>query len=159
MHLIDEDFKPIVSPKNNKGYSEFLFWEYNATKRRFGLTKQDTWFMIHSDAYRISVGKYMIDLPVNHYLLIGDFDAGLDFIKMDEVIGRDFQVLTFNADLEPDSWQLVDLKILGIKTDFRTAYPQTKKPVAIHLGDNKAIMVSSVDAYSKMSELSFGDIV
>lgn len=159
MHLIDENFQPILRPKQDKTYPDCLYWEYNPNKKKFVLTRQDQWTMIHSDAYTISIGKYTLDLPVNHYLTIGDFDGGIDFIRIDEVIGRDFQVFVFTTELEDDIWMLQDLKVKQLKKDIRVAYPQTKRPVAVHLGDNKAVLVSNIDQYSKMGDLSFGDIV
>lgn len=161
MHLLDHDFAPIARPDIGKTYSDYPFWEYNAQKRSFILTRIDTWSMIQSPAYIIGIGKYKITLPANHYLLIGDIDAGIDFIKMDEMLSREFDVFVFNSDMEPDSWTLQPLKILDYKQEVQVPYPQTKKPVAVSLSetDKRAIMVATVDPYSKMRELSFGDII
>lgn len=159
MHLIDHDFQPILRPEVGKTYADYPFWEYNPLKKRFILVRLDAWSMIQSPGYHVAIGKHKITIPVNHYVLIGDVDAGIDFIKMDEILSREFDVLTFSQNLEDDSWGLEPLKVLGYTEEMTLPYPQTKKPVAVHLGGERAIMVTTVDQYSKMGTLSFNDIV
>jgi len=173
MHLIDENFKPLDINKNGMDFSHLKFWEYqllaktyktkdgeeHTTPPHFMLSYCEKWSMIFSPAYVLGIGKHQLILPVNFYLLIADLDAGIDWIRADEVIGRDFEVFTFASDLESDSWVLRDLKVLDRIDEVGIAYPHTKRPVVVNLGNNIACMVSIVDNYSKMNKLSFGDII
>ncbi|MGI0069590.1 MAG: hypothetical protein ACREAN_04965, partial [Nitrosopumilaceae archaeon] len=101
MHLIDENFQPLITPVPGKSYSDTLYWEFQPQKKtyrnsnghkyikqpHFSLVKNERWVQTESEAYELSIGKNHLILPVNYYLLIGDFDAGLDFIRADEVLG------------------------------------------------------------------------
>ncbi len=173
MQLINENFTPIEVKQEGMDFSGLMFWEFqllaktyktkdgqeHTTPPHFMLSKNEKWSMIFSPAYVVGIGKYKLILPVNFYLMIGDLDAGIDWIRIDEVIGRDFEVFTFASNLESDSWVLRDLRVLDRIDEIGVAYPHTKRPVVVHLGDNAAVMVSIVDNYSKMNKLSFGDII
>lgn len=161
MKLIDKDFKAI---KLRKGQSinDLHYWEYRMypekqkEQRGFYLTFSPTWNIITSNAYILQVGKEKIQVPASHYVMIGDLDGGLDFIKLDEVLGRPFEAFTLSSDFESDSWMLKDIKVCGYRKDCRIPYPDTKGIVPVLCG-NRALLVSTVDMYNKLGGYSFSD--
>lgn len=113
---------------------------------------------IVTDVMVLDIGGMVVRLPENMHLLIGDFDGGLDVIRLDELIGRDFDAVVVNADFAEDSMQLMPIRVIGVERhEVRT--PMVHSPYPVALGDNKAILVSTTDIYSDVSKLAFSDIV
>jgi len=157
MMLINDNYKKI---KNlNECRETQMFWLFDLDEKDFFLKTVQTWYSLKSDAYVLSIGKYELEIPTNYYLLIGDYDAGLDCIPPDEIVGRDFQAFVFSNDFEQDSWELMDIKRKGYKHDREFELPFTKKPFPVMIDDNKAVLISSTDMYSKIKNLGFSDFI
>lgn len=162
MKLIDENYEAFSCMGDCT--DELLnknFWEYSVKEQDFFLKSQPIWTGANLPAYRVRIGKNTTILPESYYVTIGDYDGGIDFIKMEEVVGREFEVIVFNKTLDADSWILEPLTIEGYEDNIQVniPYKNTKNPLPVALGNRYAILVSNVDLYSKMGSFSFADII
>lgn len=162
MQLLNEHYQPITN-QEDINIANNHFWEYRYSPkvecRGFYLIHKTTWNEICGGSYLIQIGREVIEIPVNFHILIADWDGGLDCLKVDEICGRHFEAFTVSNTLESESWILKDLRVIGFNEESRIAYPNTRKPVAVSAGEGRAIVVSPVDIYNKISSYSFRDIV
>ena len=157
MKLIDENYNEITTMSDTRVAN--LFWHYDIEHKDFFIRTCPVWYNITSDAYKVKIGKDIISIPYNYYILIGDFDGGLDCISPDEIIGREFQAFTFANNLEDESWILEDIKIVGYEEDVVFVTPFVKGFFPILTSDKRAILVSSTDMYMKIKDMTFSDIL
>ena len=154
MKLIDEKYQAV-----EKYTTDQLFWIYDFKQHDFFLKTCLLWHNIKSDAYIIEIGKGVLSIPFNYFMMIGDYDGGLDFISPDEIVGREFEAFTFSKDFSEASWELTKLKIIGYEENQNFVLPFIKYPFPVSINDTKAILVSNNDLYNKIKETSFGDIL
>ena len=157
MKLINESYGEIESLEDNTITN--LFWHYDISKKDFFIMTCKVWYNITSDVYLIKIGNHTIRVPYNYYILIGDYDGGLDCITPEEIVGRDFQAFTFSNTLEDESWTLDEIKIVGYEEDVTFVSPFIKGLYPILISDNRAIMISSTDMYQKIKDFTFSDIL
>lgn len=138
---------------------DFFHWEYVIKEKDFFLTWSSAWQKIRGAAYELCIGKESIVLPANYYLMIGDVYGELDWIKVDEIIGRQFEAFVMSNRFDQDAWQIESVQITDHHDDYVSMFPQTRNPVPVLVGDRKAILVSPVDLYNKMSQYIFNDVV
>jgi len=156
MRLINEVYKPIDDLTNS--YSH-LFWLYLPDRVDFFLRRYDTWYNLHTETYILRIDGHDIRVPANFFMVIGDYDAGLDTITPDDICGREFEVLTFNLDMEPDSWLLKKVTVVGHEDESLFQLPFTKNAYPVAYSDERAILISSVEIYGKIKNLTFSDII
>lgn len=154
MKLIDEKYQSVT-----KYTTEQLFWIYDFKQHDFFLKNCLLWHNIRSDAYIIEIGRGILTIPFNYFMMIGDYDGGLDFISPEEVVGREFQAFTFSMNFSESSWDLTRLKIVGYEEDQNFVLPFIKYPFPVSIGNNSAVLVSNSDLYNKLKETSFNDIL
>lgn len=157
MNLINENYKPLIDTDENIVNNHF--WYYSNEEKDFFLTEVMVWQNVSGGAYIAEIGNREIIIPENYHVIIGDIDSGLDAIKMAEVIGRTFEVMTFNIDMEENSWLLEEMTIKGYVEEHEFMFPFLNKMIPVCLGNKRAILVSSNDFYSKLKRMSFGDVV
>lgn len=159
MNFISQDYKPINLESGMKP-QDVMYWAYRIApesekhRRGYVLTTTDIWRMVDVPSYSIKIGTNVVDIPANHYIVIADLDRGIDFIRMDEIVGRPFEALTISPQL--DGWGIKDFTVVGYKEDSHIPYPENKTIIPILIG-NRAILVSSVDHYNKVSSYTFTD--
>lgn len=157
MYLLDENHNSI---KNLDSYIENqYFWIYNFKDTDFYLKNCTLWQNLKSDAYTLQIGKESITLPFNYYIMIGDYDIGLDFITPEEIVGREFDAFVFSNTFDPQSWELVSMKITGYEHDMSFRVPYVKQPFPVALGERTSILVSNSDMYNKIKDLGFTNVV
>lgn len=135
------------------------FWYFDIDKKDFFLRPAQNWFDLKSDAYTIKIWDHTIKIPTNYYLIIGDYDAGLDAITPYEVVGRQFEVFMYKTSLEADSWTFEPFKIVGYEKNYNFTLPDIKHLISVGVSDTKAIFISEKDQYNKLKNLSFSDII
>lgn len=164
MYILDQDYKPIENI-DEKAKIDYHFWVFDRREIKgeyvddFYLKCCNFWFTMKADAYRLQVGKDEVVLPANYFMLIADISGGLDAIKPDEIVGRDFDVLMFNRTLDEGSWTLEPVKVIGFEEDYSYVYPEINSPFPVLVGENSAIMISQSDMYKKVKDLAFADII
>ena len=114
---------------------------------------------MRTETYLLEVNGAVFRMPANFFLIIGDYDGGLDTIPPYEIIGRDFDVMTFSQELTEDSWSLDRVKVVGYEEDCEFQIPFTKHPLPIAIDAHRAILVSQHDVFNKLKRLDFGDII
>lgn len=155
MNLIGEDYKALP---NDERIIKKHFWMFYIKEKDFYLKRMRAWHHIETDAYRLKIGKNTVDIPTNYYVMIGSVYGDLDWIKVDELIARDFEVFLMSNDLEMGTWMIEDVSVVSyVETEIM--YPKAKNPIPIMVGDNYSMLVSPIDLYNKMSGYSFVDII
>lgn len=158
MKLINQYYEAITEEQvlNEK---ETMFWEYNINETDFFLKSSLKWYNLKTDVYVLKILEELIYVPANYYIIIGDYDKGLDTIKPLEIVGREFSVLTFSAQLKSNSWELHDLEPVGYEEDYNFVLPDVKAPFPIIVTEKKAILISEKDVYNRLKYLTFSDIL
>lgn len=155
MRLIGEEYKPIPEDEYVVNHH---FWVFDVSERDFFLKYKPHWQSIRTVGFELEVEGGTTVIPANFYILIGDVEGRLDWLKVDEAISREFEAFVITPDFQKDTWQILPLKIINAeKREFR--FPYIKNPVPVYIENNKSIMVSQVDLYNKMSSFNFVDIV
>jgi hypothetical protein len=157
MNLIDENSK--VVDKNDKGNSENLFWVYDLNETDFFLKKTDKWINLSTDSYVINIKGNEIEIPVNYYIIIGDYDGGLDTIRLSEIVGRPFDAFVLDTSLKKGSWSLENISIVGYKQNSNFIIPSIRALYLISISDKKCIIISEKEIYNKLKHLSFSDFL
>ena len=157
MNLLNKNYKPTNSENIRIKGDEF--WYFDIESKDFFLKTTLDWFDLKTDAYVIEVSGKRISIPTNYYMIIGDYDGGLDSIAPFEIIGRQFDLFIYNTTLEANSWSFEPLKIVGYEKNVNFTLPNIKHLISISISDTKAIFVSEKDMYNKIKTLSFTDII
>lgn len=155
MFVIDENYKPVETIETDST----MYWAWILDKRDFFLRPIDVWQRIVSEAYQLQIGKHTVWIPSNWYLLIGDFDSGLDTIKIDEICYRDFDAFVMHTKFLSGSGVLEPIKILNYDHEKEFIVPFTDTPLPIAISKEKAIIVSNKDLYFKINDMTPHDII
>lgn len=154
MLLINENYGPLMD--QTIGNEDKFYWEYDLQKEDFFLRRSLLWYSIKTDCYTIEVNGKTVNIPFNFHMLIGDFDSGLDAIKPEEIVGRSFDLVTFNSRLTSSSIRLVPMRIVGYKHGLSFMLPQTKNLLMVYVSEETSILVSQTDFFGKIKNISFG---
>lgn len=156
MKLLDVNYEPF---ENIDGDINQMFWVYDTNLKDFMLRDCNVWFNVKSDVYILDIEGNKIAVPETYSIIIGDVEVGIDVITPAEIVGREFDVMTINSNLEAGSWSLSHMKVVGFESNADIIFPYTKLPVPVVISDSKVIMVSSDDCYNKIKKLDFADFV
>lgn len=153
MKLLDVEYKHIVEPE-----SDTHFWYYCPERADFFVTESNFWQEMTCNAYVLDFDGHHVYIPEQYYILIGDYDSGLDTIKAMEIAGRDFDVFCFDNKLNEHRWPMERIKVVGYEEDVSFEIPMINKPFPILVDNNRSIIVSRTDLYSDMKNKGFGDL-
>lgn len=156
MYVIDQEYNPIKNIP--QAGDDRYFWIYDAEQRDFFLHRSYAWFSLRCDAYVLQIGKDHVNIPTGYHIVIGDIDGGLDSVTPDEIVGRDFDVLTFSRTLDEGSWELKPITVTGYVKNHTFVYPNMNSPFPVVVGERHAMLLSSTDLYKKVGNLGFADI-
>lgn len=159
MNLINEKYEGIIKSDYSNRNKNQMFWVYNPIEEDFFLKTCLIWQNIKTDTYEVKIGDDVISLPFNYYIIIGDYDSGLDCICPEEITGRNFQAFTFSNNIDENSWILKDIKIVGVKEDIDFVIPFVKGIFPVLLSDKRAVLVASSDCYNKIKDISMADLI
>lgn len=118
-----------------------------------------SWDMITTDLYQFKVSDRAVSVvPSGFYLMVADIYGALDWILIDEAIGRPVDALVISKDMK--SWSLCPLDLVGCEVG--TIYwPMTKNAIPVSqsaAGDNIFILSKS-DQYSATKDRSVDMVV
>lgn len=130
---------------------------YNPAARDYFTHFCIDWYEAKMQAYTIDIDGSLITIPSNYQIVIGDFHGGLDVIKPEEAIGREFDAIVFHKDFVPDSWQLRPMSVVNV-SEKTFVTPRSAYPIPLGISENKAILTSERDIYAQLKYLTFGDI-
>lgn len=156
MKLLDHNYEPF---ENEKGDINKMFWLYDTKQLDFMLRDCNVWFNVKSDCYIININGQNIYVPESYNIVIGDVDVGVDTISPTEIVGRDFDALTFTNKLDAGSWSLDPIKVVGFEENVDIIFPYTKLPVPVFTSEDRVMLISSDDCYSKIKDLEFSDFI
>jgi hypothetical protein len=148
----------LISDVTNESEGQRI-WVYDIDERDFFFREVNNWFDLKADAYVLQIEDATFYVPLSYYILIGDYDVGLDVITPAEIVGRKFEAFVFNKNLEPDSWALDDIRVVGYDNNHSFILPDIKGLVPVAISNKKAIMICEKDVYNKLKNLSFADII
>jgi len=157
MYLIDKNFDKIEFEKDL-----FVdFWNFDFSQEAFMLEKSVSHWEMDTDTCDIQVGNHIVTLPVNFFIVIGDYETGLDCIKPEEIVGREFDVLTIGSKMERESWELEPMKVVGFTHQDKVLIPHHKKKCMypVYLSDKKFILVAVKDIFHSIKTYGFNDII
>lgn len=157
--LINENYEPLYNTEDN---IEEYFWLYDFQQQDYFLTKRSSWYSQKTNVFKLLIdNRHIVKIPETFYILIAEVEQSrIDWIQVDEIISREFEVFTIPATLDTNTWQILSFHIIGHEEDYHYYYPYIKNPVTpIHIGNNKAILVSNKNLYYKMKKFSFTEII
>lgn len=156
MYLIDENYTKIETFDDTKSK---LFWTFDTEVSDFFLKSCLLWQNVTSDAYTISVGKGVVTLPYNYYIVIADYDSGFDCITPEEIMGRDFDAYTFSNDMAEGTNLLEPIGVTGYDEDVVFVLPFVKSIFPVMISDSRAMFIINKDSYNKFKDLSISEVL
>lgn len=162
MKLVGENYNTIDTTKaltKELNVTGLHYWEYNFKMQDFHLVRRTKWNVIKGPTYILKIGNHHLEVPATHFIMLGDFDGGIDYIRVNEITNREFEVFSFSSKLEPDSWVLADMRVVGYKEESKIVFPETTNGVVVQIGGGMAVILSTIDLYNKSQGLSFSDFV
>jgi hypothetical protein len=154
MNFIDEDMNPVSS--KTAGCVDTQIFEFSIEDEDYMLRYQYTWDVIEGDFFNVRIGELSFDIPAGTYILCSCPDGNIDWIMIDELIGRDIQVLTISKNLR--TWTLNDIALRDYRKDGKCYFPMSKDKAPIPVTSNDCggiILVSSIDQHNKMKDKTF----
>tara|TARA_Y100000593_G_scaffold94592_1_gene194484 strand:+ start:3077 stop:3550 length:474 start_codon:yes stop_codon:yes gene_type:complete len=152
MYFLNEEMKA-VSSKTVSCVDSQIF-EFSIEDEDYMLGFQPTWDVIQGDFYSIRVGKINMDIPAGTYILCSCHDGNIDWIMIDELIGRDIMVLCISNSLR--SWNLHPVELRDFHRNGECYFPMVRSPFPVTSEDCAGIvLVSSIDQHSKMKDKTF----
>lgn len=152
MKLINRNNMPLDSTE------DFLFFEYDIKERDVFLVNKIFWYdsePVHW--YTILIGRRAIELPGHMYIMVGDISSeSVDWVRVDELMGREFSTYTYPSDLSPEKWDVQELKVVKIDPEEKPCrLPFSKNILPVMLGSDRAIFISEKDCYKKTKDIPF----
>lgn len=140
MKYITENDDLIAWDEPNFSHNWIL--EYSIEKEDYFLNWWMVWQEMSGDFYKVEIAGNIVSIPSGLYVLIGDMDGTLDWIVIDEAIGRDVELVTLNNALT--RWNLNPMKVIGGE-EKSVNYPKTRNILPMSIGGDSLIFVSDKD--------------
>lgn len=153
MRLINQEYKEL-----DTSTGDFFFFEYNIKERDVFLVNKLFWY--DSDKvhwYTLAIGRRTVELPGHLFIMVADISSdSVDWIRVDELVGRDFSTFTFSNQLIPEKWDLQPIQVLRVHEEEKSCQlPFSKNILPVMLGDDRAVFVSENDCYKKTKDIPF----
>jgi len=150
MNYLSENMTPLdasVQSTINKMIFEFRFHN-EIEKSDYFLVHKINWQILTAGIYKFQIGDCVHSIPSGHFVMIGDENGDMDWITVDEMVGREIECVRFGAEL--GHW---DVKPAVLLDYFEGQYywPTTAHAVPI-INNNRVIMVSERDHYHKIKD-------
>lgn len=159
MELIGENYNGIQVENAGEDTLWNHFFTYDVKEADFFLNRHYYWYSIGDDAlmYRLDVGGREVVLPSTVYIMLADvYSKEVDWVRIDEIDGRDLTVPLYYHDLKPDQWSIEGVTVKEIyKPDGTVSLPSTKNLIPVKAGNRRMIFVSEKDAYVKTKKMNF----
>lgn len=120
--------------------------EYSPEKSDYFLNFRMMWHQVNGEVFNftISQGK-QVSIPSGFYVMIGDVYGEIDWILVDELIGRPIEIVILSEDLKAWSLRVLEFDSVNQKTLY---WPQTNNVIPLCNNEN-VILVSNKDQYHK----------
>lgn len=146
MNYLSENATPLDATKRSS--IENMIFEFNIEKLDYFLTFKINWQVISTGIYQFKIGDAVFSIPSGHFILIGDDSGELDWIKVDEMAGREIECLTFDKHLS--SWAVHTPKLLDY-TEGQFFWPATSNAIPI-IDNERILIVAERDHYHKTKQ-------
>jgi hypothetical protein len=121
--------------------------EFSPDKSDYFLNYRLMWNKIYSQVFTFNVNNQaQIQIPSGFFVLIGDVYGVLDWIMVDEMIGRPIETIILSEDQH--AWSLRVLEFDSVE-DKEFYWPNTKNIIPMSNGDGHVIMISDKDQHHK----------
>lgn len=151
MNFIDGNMKAVCAKSDDT--IEKKIFDFSLEEEDYFLNYHTTWDHIEGDFYDLELDGRIFSIPSGIYILCTCDEGNTDWIMVDELIGRDIDILVLTKSLR--SWIPSKPKVRNF---YRSAnfYPMSRTPVPIiNSTEERIIIVSSIDQHSKMKDKYF----
>lgn len=83
--------------------------------------------------------------------MIGDVYGMLDWVMIDEAIGRDMQVVVLNKEM--NQWDIEPIRLLAQSEEKTVYWPQTKNCVPVHNDQSLTMLMGDKDFHFKTKDM------
>ena len=156
MNLINEHYEPLVITSDAGLASRHIFY-YSTEQKDFFCSSMFVWSAIRNSGYIVEIEGKTAIVPEHFFVVVGDYEVGLDSIQFAEIMGREFDVYTMNKAMDGDSALLRPMKIVGYVKSHVFYYPLFDYMFPIAVGD-LAIVVSTKDMYNRLKRMTVYDL-
>ena len=144
-------------PFSDENCCSQFFYEFSMEKLDYFYVLKPIWDSFATQNYYFLIAGAKICVPSGLYVMICDEYGDLDWIPVDEIIGRDISLLVINDKF--NGWDHVKPELLEAKSD--TVYiPSTKSVLPLTDSKNsKMILVCRTDQYKNTTGLFADDFL
>lgn len=156
-NFIDENESPI--PCTSKNVLRTYFFEYNLSESDYYLYRKLQWDIVTTTMYQFKMSDGVtIGIPSNYYVMVGDVYGEVDWVLVDEIIGRDIELLIIKKGF--NGWTLDNIEPVGMTEKYKFYWPLTKNPVPIMTDSgDRSVIVSTYDQYKMTRDKSVDEFV
>lgn len=122
-----------------------MLFEFNIDKMDYYLSHKPHWITIDAPVFRMKIGEGVFDIPSGSYVLIGDSNGEIDWIKVDEMIDRDIECVTLDDNMA--TWN-VDVPVLQDYHEDVFYWPMTHHAMPI-VSNGRLLLVSTRDQHHR----------
>lgn len=146
IYLVRENEPPISALEQDVTCSHF--YEFSVEKEDYFYNLRFVWEEITGPVYTFKLNDgSILNLPSGVYVIICDEYGVIDWIMVDEIIGRSIDVMVLSKDFK--SWSLERLKLVKLNEDVDYFLPNTTNSIPIcNEKGNRNVIISRTDQYS-----------
>lgn len=152
MNFISPETLPISA--SDPSCMERLSFEFSNEKEDYFAVWHNIWDYITTEAFTVSVGGKEFQIPSGTYVLCGCMGGSQDWIQIDELLGREIEVLVIGSNFK--SWTMATPVLKKHDPVVSFYSPMTKMPIPIIDDTGESIIIiSSVDQYHKLKDRDY----
>ena len=123
----------------------------------FFLSNTTKWINMKSEAFKISINGRECFIPADYFIIIGDFDLGIDLVSPKELVGREFEAISYDNVL--NGFKLSEFSICGYDEEVRFSFPVIGNHILpVRVGKN-IILLANKNIYTRLKKLSLSDFM
>lgn len=151
-NYVGEDSKPL-STSDHEIVPKQVF-QFDIEKEDYFLRRTCLWSTVTTTVFRVRIGKHIFDIPSGMFILCGCVQGSMDWLTIDEVIGRPIEV--FVVDHNFAGWSLCGV-VVEDQLTMTCHLPSRKAPIIPAMDDTgeRVIITSQMDHFNKMKSLDF----
>jgi len=155
--LTEED--KILSADEENSISE-MYYEFNLELEDYFWNRRLEWDLIETKLYIFKLGssQKIIGIPSGFYVMVGDVLGAVDWILVDEFVGRDLDVLIVKDGF--NSWTLEKLELVDEEDGYEFYYPLTKNIIPVApLNGSQCVLLSKSDRHKDTKDKTVDSFV
>lgn len=121
------------------------FFHFDMVAEDYFLRRTPMWDEVRTEAYLLQFENSQIWVPSNYYIMVADVYGQVDWICIDEAIGRPMDILILSEDFR--SWKLKQLSVIDHDERSNFLWPSTKAAVPVCGHKNEIILLSTYDQH------------